>query len=525
MIKEIYRNPLNGEMTVEYDDDSTVSSIHPFILRDSNGDPLSLFDPVTGLSLSSELPIVSAAVRVRISGGDAAVGSNNVTSTRIGEKTNVAGSAPSVEYWNGWVNAGLPTAAQEVGSGSATTLRMALVTNLSGVSLNQSSATITQLTWFNVINGVSDFAFKLDGSVGTPSEFLANGGSVSNDGFTIVVPDGWRVRSDPATNITFKSGERYYIQLEDSKAQGLRRPNIGVAQKTALGDATRQQATTGTMVFSKDWSSASQSNGALITSPINVWMTGELGQKVVATAGDSIITETGDLIVGTTTLDGDGDGCLGFANRALNSAGYSWVRTSVPGTKASTVYTYGGHSQRLLSLRYCQAVISNMGHNDRGLAWSGAAPSGFLALHRWYWNQLRQNCLNSSGRIIQCTYLPKVTSTDTYATVVNQTDNASSLQYSQYNPWLLSAQFSKADGDPDASFDAYGAMYSTEGLTTANAIALLGGQSSFSLVADKLFPANNSANGGSRDGTHPSGPLHAAIATVLRNRLYSLLKF
>ena len=254
-------------------------------------------------------------------------------------------------------------------------------------------------------------------------------------------------------------------------------------------------------------------------------MTGLSGQKVVGTAGDSIITETGDLIVGTTTIDGDGDGCLAFANRALNAAGYSWVRTSVPGTKASTVFTYGGHAQRLLSLRYCSTVISNMGHNDRGLAWAGAAPSGFLALHRWYWNQLRAACLGGSGRIVQCTYSRKTTTTDVYATAANQTDSASALQYSTYNPFLLSRQFSRADGDPDEVFDFDGAMSSSEALTTASAIATLGGQAAFTLLADKVFPSNNSANGGTRDGTHASGPLHAGVAAVMKVRLPILCGF
>jgi hypothetical protein len=478
-------------------------------------------DPVQGYG-----GVVSAAVRCRISGGDAAVGANNVTSTRIGEKTNVSGSGPSFEYFNGWVNAGLPTAAQEVGSGSAVTMRMDLVTNPVGVGLDQTGATLTRLTWFNAAACVSDFAFKLDGSPGTVPEFLANGGSLSADGLTLVVPDGWRVRSDPATAISMDAGERYYIQIEDSKAQGLRRPNIGVAQKTALGDATRQQATTGTMIGTLNWTGASQSNGALITSPINVFMTGLPGQKVVGVAGDSIITETGDLIVGTTTLDGDGDGCLAFANRALNMAGYSWVRTSIPGTKASTAFTYGGQAQRLLSLRYCSAVITNMGHNDRGLAWAGAAPSGFLALHRWYWQQLRAACLTGqSTRVIQATYSRKSITTDLYATVANQTDSASALQHSTYNPFLLARQFSRADGDPDAVFDFDGAMVLPQALAVANAIALLGGQAAFTLLADKLFPANNSANGGTRDGTHISGPLHAGIASVLAPQLPALCGF
>ena len=487
-----------------------------------------LVDPLTGQSVGGSdesLPTVSASVRCRISGGDAAVGANNVTSTRIFDKTNVAGTGPQVEYWNGWVDASVTTAAQEKGAGSATTLRMSMLTNLIGVGLNQTGATLTPLTWFKAAAGSSGYAWKLDGSAGTASEFVANGGALSADGLTMVVPDGWRVLSDAATAITFAPGDRYAIQMEDSKAQGLRRPNVGCYQKTTLGDAVQLQATTGTKVFSADWTGASQGNGATISTPVNVWMTGLAGQKVVGTAGDSIITETGDVAVGTTTIEGDGDGCLSFANRALNAAGYSWVRTSVPGTKASVLFSYGGHAQRLLSLRFCSAIITNMGHNDRGLAWAGAAPTGFLALHRWYWAQLRAACLGGKGRVIQCTYAPRTTSTDTWATAANQTDAANALQYNQYNPWFLARQFSKADGDPDEVFDFYGALYSAQALATANAIAVLGGQAAFSLVTDKMFPANNSANGGSRDGTHPSGPLYAGVAAVMKGQLPALCGF
>ena len=498
----------------------------PLYRVDGSGVPVEIIDGETGLPvLDLRKPTVSASVRCRISGGDAAVGANNVTSTRIFDKTNVAGTGPQVEYWNGWVDASVTTAAQEKGAGSATTLRMSMLTNLIGVGLNQTGATLTPLTWFKAAAGSSGYAWKLDGSAGTASEFVANGGALSADGLTMVVPDGWRVLSDAATAITFAPGDRYAIQMEDSKAQGLRRPNVGCYQKTTLGDAVQLQATTGTKVFSADWTGASQGNGATISTPVNVWMTGLAGQKVVGTAGDSIITETGDVAVGTTTIEGDGDGCLSFANRALNAAGYSWVRTSVPGTKASVLYSYGGHAQRLLSLRFCSAVITNMGHNDRGLAWAGAAPTGFLALHRWYWAQLRAACLGGKGRVIQCTYAPRTTSSDTWATAANQTDAANALQYNQYNPWFLARQFSKADGDPDEVFDFYGALYSAQALNTANAIAVLGGQAAFSLVTDKLFPANNSANGGSRDGTHPSGPLYAGVASVMKGQLPALCGF
>lgn len=430
------------------------------------------------------------------------------------------------EYWNGYVDAAVQNGPQEKGVGSVTPMRMAVLTKPVGTGLNQTGATLTYLTWFKAAAGVSGYAFKLDGTPGTSVEFVAAGGLLSNDGYTITVPDGWRVQSDEAISITFQAGERYAIQTEENKAQGLFRPTGGAYQKTSLGDAVQLQAGAGTRVFALDWTGASQGNGASIGCPVNVWMTGLAGQKVVGVAGDSIITETGDFLVGTTTMDGDGDACYAFANRALNAAGYSWVRTSIAGTRASLLYTYGGHAQRLLSLRYCSAVISNMGNNDRGMAWAGAAGVGFLATHRWYWNQLRAACLPGSlRRLVHCTCSRKASSTDLYATTANQTDTASPLQYSQYNPWGLARQFSRSDGDPDAVFDFDGAMVLPQALSVASAIAQLAGQGPFNQLADKVFPANGSAYGGSRDGTHASGPIYAGIAAVMAPQLPALCGF
>lgn len=499
----------------------------PVIARDGNGRSVGLVDPVTGESVWSpeSLPIVSASVRCRLPVGAGAVGANNVTNTRFFEKTNVAGTGPMVEYWNGYVDAATQNAPQEKGVGSVTPLRMAILTNPVGVGLNQTGATLTPLTWFNAALGISGYAWKLDGTQGTAAEFVAAGGTISNDGYTIGVPDGWRVMSDAAASVTLRAGDRYAIQTEENKAQGLLRPSGTGYQKTTLGDAVQLQATTGTKVFSLDWTGAAQGNGSSVGGPVNVWMTGLSGQKVVGIAGDSIITETGDFAVGTTVIEGDGDGCLAFANRALNAAGYSWVRTAIPGTRATLLYSYGGHAQRLLALRYCSAVISDMGHNDRGMIWAGAAGTGFLETYRWYWNQLRRACLGGKGRVVQTTLAPKPTSTDNWATAANQTDAAGSTQYASTNPFLLSRQFSVASGDPDAVFDLYGAIYSTQGLNVANAVATLGGQAAFTLVTDKMWPANNSAYGGSRDGTHASGPIYAGVAAVMAPQLPALCGF
>ena len=77
----------------------------------------------------------------------------------------------------------------------------------------------------------------------------------------------------------------------------------------------------------------------------------------------------------------------------------------------------------------------------------------------------------------------------------------------------------------DVDEDRGGAMFSTQALNTASAVAVIGGQAAYTLVTDKLFPANGTANSGSRDGTHPSGPLYAGVASVLKGQLPALCGF
>ena len=62
----------------------------PVIARDGNGRPVGVVDPVTGFDVLG-YSIVSAAVRCRISAGDAAVGSNNSANSGSRDGTHPSG--------------------------------------------------------------------------------------------------------------------------------------------------------------------------------------------------------------------------------------------------------------------------------------------------------------------------------------------------------------------------------------------------------------------------------------------------
>lgn len=471
-----------------------------------------------GLLGGSSGTVVSAAVRLRVSAGDGTVIANNYNSTRIREKANVAVTAPWLEIWNGWVNAALPSAPQEVAAVDAGQFRAAFLTNLgasSGSGLVK-TGTITPLTWFNAAACAGGFIWKLDGSAGDSVSFAAAGGAISGDGLQITLPSGWYCRSDSATGLTL-SGE-YMVQYEDGKPTPgtSRRPNFGLPQRADLGDANKPAATSGTLVYSLDWTGSSQNTGATTASPVAVFGISAAGAKTGATAGDSLECETGDFATGTTTLTGDADGCIAFANRALNGGGYSWVRTCIPGSRATTEYTYGGNAIRHLVIRYASWVISDMGHNDRGLTFAGVAGTGYKATYQWYWNSLRAAMKGGTGRVIATDLLPKTTSTDTWATTANQTDNTGAVQYASINPFFQAGVFVPANGDCDVAYSIYTASQN------AAVLAPLG----YTDIAAQKYPTFGVANSGSRDGTHPGyGLLYQAIASQMTPQLPTLIGY
>lgn len=470
--------------------------------------------------------VVSAAIRAQVPDGAGTLSGSNIAITwRTREKTNVTVSNPRIDFWNGWVDASVTTAAQEKGVGNVGVIRAALVTGISGTSLNQSSATLTQLTWTKAAAGTAGYLYKLDGTAASASDFTANGGLISGDGYQITIPNGYFASSDEATGLSITSGSSYFVQIENASGNTNKFPN-SVLNLSSLGDARALTTSgVGTKVFAKDWSSGASLFSGTGENAFAIWGTGPTGRKVVATAGDSIIYGNQDSASGSTSITGDADGAIGFASRAFNSAGYSSVRTGISSTKASTVYTYSGHAMRLLALRYASAVISDMGHNDRGLPWAGSAGTGYQATYRWYWGQLRGALLGGTGRVVSTDLLPQVPSgntTDSWATTAGQTSNTGSgtTQYDSINPFFAAGVFNTGLGDPDVAYLINSVLYSgaaANGFTDVDAGHI-------------KWPANGTGettthSAATSDGTHPKGAVHSYIASDLATNLSTLLGF
>lgn len=465
--------------------------------------------------------IVSAAMRVVPNSSTATSGTNAGLTYRLVEKTNVAVSNLWVEFWNGYVDAVDTTHAQEKAAGSALPIRMAILTGTSGIGADQSAATLWQLTWFNAAAGTPGYLFKLDASAASAADFTGAGGVISGDGLTFTIPSGYYARSDAAVGSSVSAGSKYMVHTEINMAGGLNFPSASVEYKSSLGEYRVITASGGTPahVFNKNWSSGASALTGGGAGPVNVFGTGLVGQKVAATAGDSIFWGNQDSVAGVSTITGDANGCTGFANRAFNAGGYSWVRTAVSGAKAAPLYSFGGNNIRLLMLRYSSAVLSDMGHNDRSLPWLGAAPGGYRALYRWYWPALRAALLGGTGRVVSTDLLPLATSTDNFATTVNQTSStgAGSVQFDSINPFFAAGGFNPGVGDPDAAYLANAAVFAganAAGLTDIDALHV-------------KWPCNGNAvpSAGCSDSTHPKGVIHAYVATDLQSVLPTLMGF
>ena len=463
--------------------------------------------------------ITSGSVRAQLmigSGGTYAGGERATHRQR--DRTNVAIDRPWFEFLHGRViSTGAVDQELEAGIASGVTAkyRAAVLIGISGTGKNQSSATVTRLT-FRGMAGVA-------------------GCTVSGDGYTITVPNGVRFRSD-RTALALTAGQEYFVQTECVAADGSVAPNPrGRHCIPTLGDLNHNEAAASAadLVFATNWSSVPNASLTSAFGPIAVLGTGTA--PVVIVDGDSIAADLASPGTGANGTDvGDAFGVKNFIKRALNAMGYAWIDVSVAGTKAGNLMAgYGRTDVRADLMRYGAAVITDLLHNDRrsGVAfeavstWTEASraawdSTGLRTRYQWHNDWLRSK-LTTGARIVRCTLAPQTNTTDAYATSANQTaKNDDSTWASDYATGTNGDQFKLGDlimrrglyaslayggvGECDAGFDFY---------------AALGG------TADGKWPVTGAANYATGDGTHPSEARQIVAAADLASRLPALLRF
>lgn len=357
-------------------------------------------------------PIVSGSVRTSMN-----MSNNTFTAlfpvryARTHDKSNVQCANPVMEFWNGYVvstgAAGLTTLERgpnnAIPADAKCTYEYSILTGITGRGTDQSAATLTRATFNGMLGDAA---------------FIAAGGAVRNDGYTIDVPENFTFRTDPFS-LALAAGEHYFHQMKVKGLDTQRYPINITSHGAGVGDLLYNAAAeagpgaTGDLIVSKNWvgvTSPNQFGGSF--APIMVLGTGLAGTKVVGVEGDSIIREvTGSATLALTSTDlGDADGVQCFAKRALNAAGYSYIDVSVSGTNAKDIRAGMPSARRAYGLQYCSAVITDMLHNDRATGRTFLSTNGLGTLYAWHNDWLRSK-IKAGGRVIRTTLSPATNST------------------------------------------------------------------------------------------------------------------
>lgn len=465
------------------------------------------------LAASAVTPtVVSASVRTRPAAGVGTAGANFIRTARIEDYALVPCRDPWIEYSATYVNTALTTAPHEVATTNATPVAGAFLVGLSGNGQNQSGATLTPVTWNNAAAGTAGYVGVVVGEVANQlviaykngSQFSAAGGSISGDGITLTLPGGWWARSDSAVGVQLNG--RYAYHWEGSSPQGQQYLN-SVSGRTSLADLGKDSTVRSGLLL-KDWTSLTGVGvGTVNVSPCAVFGISDAGKRCIGIDGDSIHNDNFDR--DGSAQYGDAFGSYGYAGRAARLAGYPFVRTAISGEAATPINTYGGWALRRQLLRFCSAILTDMGHNDRGFNWSTFQP-----VIRAHWARLRAAGINGDARIIPTTWMPQASSTDNWLTPGAQTATMGpgTMGYDSYNPFLRAGVYNRALGDPDAFYDAYARMY---------ALAAANGATD---VTDGKWPTNGTtAKLFANDATHPTQLVHTYLGADLATQLPTLL--
>jgi hypothetical protein len=188
---------------------------------------------------------------------------------------------------------------------------------------------------------------------------------------------------------------------------------------------------------------------------------------------------------------------------ALGAARIPYMNVAKPGEQATSIANEVSFRKRMMLTSACTAVVEEYGQNDRG---SGRTLVQMQADRKTLWDFY----VDRGIKVYATTNTPHTTSTDTWATTINQTVTAKEAIRVQLNDWL-------GDGAPiDATTKVAVATGTSSNVLRAGAAGHP--LSGYFEVADAVETARNSgiwkaSNTG--DGIHPNATGHtAAIDTA-----------
>lgn len=394
-----------------------------------------LRDLLRGGAMFGPASILSASTRAAILTLGSLQNTTSWTSCRRVHRTNVAGSNIRLHYAAGFVSSS-GNSSDLIGT-APVTYRAAVITGLSGTGLDQSGGTLTQCTFFDMLNDTA---------------FVSAGGTVSGDGKKVTIPAGKTAYTDKVP-VTLAAGARWAEQVEIGFVNGSSVGNDTLI--TAAGDYSASSASDpgGAIIYSKNSASFNQGAGS-ISGCFAASIDGAPGAKAVLVHGDSIFWGTAG--TGATMEPPNNDGVRSGVLRALADLGYSVFAAPVPSSQIGNLYSTPANRpfrQRISEIGTIGAVLSNLGTNDRatGGPWSNVS-TGF----QWWWDWI--HTLTGGARFIQATLSPRTISTDGYITEANQTDQLGGAHWcvTTLNPSLRQQNFTalgSGTSKPDGFYD------------------------------------------------------------------------
>lgn len=193
----------------------------------------------------------------------------------------------------------------------------------------------------------------------------------------------------------------------------------------------------------------------------------------------------------------------GFISRALNG-GFGWVTIATDGERADHVTTAGGIQVRSQAALNCKYAIVHFGRNDL----SGGRTAAQIEVD-----------LISHGRVLAtmgikpfaCTVPPRTTTTDSYATLANQTVHASEAERVALNVWIRGGMPINATTKAPVAVGTGGAKVAGDvGHPYAGKFDTCAGAES-SQDSGK-WKVTGAANYATTDGIHPTGAVYVLMA-------------
>lgn len=358
-----------------------------------------------------------------------------------------------------------------------------------------------RIVWVNFETGTTNkptTSFTLNAAI----DYLPAGGAINSVApvaltfggkNTITVDRGGIAISDPLIG-PFAKGDRLLVRSHVVLPTGGRWPCGPVLNRGYEGAVDGDATLTANHLISFPFTVVPAFTCCMIAGP-----TSDL-TPTVAGIGDSIMDGAGD----STGYQNDG-----FFMRAVGSS-MGYLRISAPGERASNVAGFRGFAVRGLIAMNCRNVVCEYGTNDLGNSTLAQLKANLLAI----WNLYSR----PGVRVFQTTIIPKTTSTDSWATIANQTPTANEQDRKDLNVWLR-AGAPLLNGVPVDAGTAGAVIAGVQGhplyqvfdtaatceVNSLNVLTLNGG----------YWPVNGSANYPTSDGIHPSGAMHTAMAGAI----------